>query len=194
MDEGSKGWLAKADTISKLMMPLVLAGVGFLVSWTLNDIQSRESNTRVYTELMTKREDADTSLRRSMFESVLKTFLETRPGNADRDLVNLELLTYNFHETLNLKSLFLHVQRQIVAGPSQQSRETQERLIRLARHVSEQQVRVLEEAGAVARFAFDLDNNQTWAPPEGKVSIEEHKTWPIAEGKISVTQPRDQRG
>src|ERR1700704_813242 len=128
MEGGGNGWLAKADTISKLMMPLVLAGVGFLVSWTLNDIQSRESNPRGYTELMTKREDADTSLRRSMFESVLKTFLDARPGNSDRDLVNLELLAYNFHETLNLKSLFLHMQRQIWLGPPQQSRELHDRL------------------------------------------------------------------
>src|SRR6266852_1540737 len=108
MADGVPGRWEKADIVLKALLPLVLAGIGLLISMTLNDVQARqskalddiqqrESDARLYTELMTKREEADTSLRRSMFESVLKTFLESRPGGSDRDILNLELLAYNFH-------------------------------------------------------------------------------------------------
>src|SRR5438045_3940364 len=123
MTDGSGKWSERADIFGKALLPIVLAGVGFLISKTLNDTQARDADTRVYTELMTKREEGDTSLRRSMFESVLKTFLEGRPGDSVRDVVNLELLVHNFHETLNLKPLFLHVQEQIRSSTKRESLE-----------------------------------------------------------------------
>lgn len=172
MPDEKKSFWDKLEVVSKASMPLVLAGVGFLVSKTLNDLQSRDSDTRLYTQLMTQREDADTVLRRSMFESALKTFLETRPGTPERDLLNLELMAFNFHESLNLKALFHDLQRKILLEPDgEKQRFLMKRLQDLAAQINEKQIGVLQEAGAVAKAAFNLDQTE-WDPVSGFVSLE----------------------
>jgi hypothetical protein len=171
---GEKSVWDKVDVISKAALPVALALIGFFVSRTLNEIQSRDSDSRLYTQLMTQREDADTGLRRGMFESALKTFLESRPGTPERDLLNLELLAFNFHETLSLKALFTDIQRNIQATRSGDKRdELESRLQELAIRVSEKQVGVLREAGAVAPVSFNLDE-KSWEPINGFVSMESH--------------------
>jgi hypothetical protein len=159
-----KGPWEKAETLaeilSKAILPIVVVLLGFFISRTLDknqarDAQSRlntqvsDADSRLYTELVTKREEADTSLRQSMFESVLKTFLAGRPGDSDRDILHLELLAYNFHETLNLKPLFLHVQEQI-AG----SKQLPARLVKLAKDVSSIELATLAQSGAIASLEF----------------------------------------
>ena len=171
---GEKSVWDKVDVISKAALPVALALIGFFVSRTLNEIQSRDSDSRLYTQLMTQREDADTGLRRGMFESALKTFLESRPGTPERDLLNLELLAFNFHETLSLKALFTDIQRNIQATRAGDKRDELEgRLQELAIRVSEKQVGVLREAGAVAAVSFNLDE-KSWEPINGFVSMESH--------------------
>jgi len=171
---GEKSLWEKIDILSKAALPLVLAGIGFFVSRTLNDIQARDSDARLYTQLMTQREDADTGLRRGMFESVLKTFLENRTRSPERDLLNLELLTFNFHETLSLKALFTDLLLNIQATRSDSAREQLEaRLQDLAVRISEKQVGVLQEAGAVAHASFNLDET-SWEPINGFASVDSH--------------------
>lgn len=171
---GEKTVWDKIDILSKASLPVVLALIGFFVSRTLNDIQSRDSDARLYTQLMTQREDADTGLRRGMFESVLKTFLETRPGTPERDLLNLELLAFNFHETLNLKALFTDLLMNIQASRTDSDRQQLvARLQDLAVRISEKQVGVLQEAGAVAHASFNLDEN-SWDPINGFASVDSH--------------------
>jgi hypothetical protein len=171
---GEKSSWDKVDVVSRALLPIALALIGIFVSRTLNDIQARDSDSRLYTQLMTQREDADTGLRRGMFESALKTFLESRPGTPERDLLNLELLAFNFHETLSLKALFTDLQRNIQATRAGDKRdELEARLQDLAIRVSEKQVGVLREAGAVAPVSFNLDD-KSWEPNNGFVSMESH--------------------
>jgi hypothetical protein len=163
------------DIVSKASMPVVLAFTGFYFTRTLNEIQARDSDSRLYTQLMTQREDADTGLRRGMFESALKTFLETRPRTPERHLLNLELLSFNFHETLSLKALFIDVQREIQKsnGTDKEKEELHARLRDLAIRISEKQIGVLREAGAVAHVSFNLDE-KTWDPINGFASLDSH--------------------
>ena len=48
-----------------------------------------------------------------MFTSIIDTFLKPQAPSLDVRILNLELLAYNFHESLNLKPLFFDVDRQI---------------------------------------------------------------------------------
>ncbi len=43
----------RAEIVGKLLLPLVVAGIGYLISRTLNEVKDSEQDTRVYTELMT---------------------------------------------------------------------------------------------------------------------------------------------
>jgi len=48
-----------------------------------------------------------------MFVSMIQSFLKLGSILLDEKVLNLELLAYNFHGSLNLKPLFLYIDRQI---------------------------------------------------------------------------------
>ena len=92
--------------------------------------QENENNVRVYTELMGKREEAETGLRKAMFDSIMTAFLKSSAGSNQEDLkmspesadpdralqadvLKIELLAYNFNESLNLTPLFKNLEREI---------------------------------------------------------------------------------
>ena len=65
-------------------MPLVTAAVGFTINSSLNARQERENNLRLYADMMTRREQADSDLRKDMFKSILDKFTS---ANVDRKSV-----------------------------------------------------------------------------------------------------------
>jgi hypothetical protein len=70
----------KADIIFKFVGALgtaiVVGLVGIFGSSFLAQRQEAETNLRLYTELMSRREEADTSLRKEMFNSIITNFLK----------------------------------------------------------------------------------------------------------------------
>ena len=51
-----------------------------------------------------------------MFRSIIQSFVTPKkddPPDMEEQLLNLELLAYNFHESLNLKPLFIHLWKKI---------------------------------------------------------------------------------
>src|SRR5512140_2146759 len=138
-----------------LLTAVTVALIGFIGSNYLKDresadtasrekMQANEANVRIYTELMSKREEAESALRKDMFVSIIQSFL--RPGSASLDerVLNLELLSYNFHESLNLKPLFVYLEKQIVASNDSQKKQYLDRLYRVANEISRKQMLVLE--------------------------------------------------
>lgn len=105
--------------------------------------QAKDVNVRLYADLMSKREAADSELRKGMFESIVKTFLEPKSSGAEQKVLGLELLAYNFHESLDLSPLFRHVYRSIDPH-SKDSRDHISRLERVAKEVSSRQIAALE--------------------------------------------------
>jgi hypothetical protein len=158
----------KAEIILKpvggLLTALAVAIVGFWTSSYLRDRESKESalrermqtsdtNARLYSELISKREESESALRKDMFKSIIDSFLRTGSSSLEDQVLNLELLVYNFHESLNLKPLFLHVQRE-AAGRSDRA-DAIARLNRVATEITKKQMLVLEEGGQ--RFDATLD-------------------------------------
>ncbi len=107
----------KADVILKplggLFTALAVAALGFFGSKFLENRQLLESKTRLYAELMSKREQADSSLRKGMFDSIIATFLKPESAGFKEKVLALELLAYNFHDALDLGPLFKHVHGEI---------------------------------------------------------------------------------
>lgn len=107
----------KADVILKpiggLLTAVVIAVMGYWFNTTMNDQQTRDSNIRLYTELISQRESAESALRKDMFTKVIGEFMKPESESLESKLLNLELLTYNFHESLNLKPLFMYQKRKI---------------------------------------------------------------------------------
>src|SRR5260221_6736576 len=148
------------EPVGGLLTALAVAGLGFYGSRVIESRQALDSNSRLYSELMSKREESESALRKDMFNSIIGSFLSggTSAGSLESQVLNLELLTENFHESLNLKPLFLHLEREIIRiKDTTQRQEFQTRLETVAREVTRKQMWVLEEAGKKFQRRIDLD-------------------------------------
>ena len=162
--QGKDGWeKAKVilEPVGGLLTALAVAGLGYWGSKVLESRQALDSNTRLYSELMSKREESESALRKDMFNSIIGSFMQTgsSAGSLESKVLNLELLAENFHESLNLKPLFLHLEREINRIQKREEREAF--LIRLeavAREVTRKQMWGLEEAGKKFERRIDLDS------------------------------------
>jgi len=159
---------AKADIILKpvggLLTAVAVAILGFWTSSYLREregrdaalrerMQTSDTNARLYSELTSKREESESALRKDMFTSIINSFLRSGPATLEQKMLNLELLVYNFHESLNLKPLFLHLERE--AKASRANAPYLERLYQVADEVTRKQMLVIEEGGQ--RFDATID-------------------------------------
>jgi len=156
--------------VGGLLTALAIGLFGYLSSDFLNRRQALETNTRLYSELMSRREESESALRKDMFVSIITSFLRPAGSDLATDVLNLELLAYNFHESLNLTPLFTDLKRRIMKGEesarSASAREElaayQERLERVAREIARKQMIVLEGVGKKIDRTVDMSGD-----PEG---------------------------
>lgn len=156
---------------------IAIALFGFITSSKQDQRQQLETNTRLYSELMSRREESESALRKDMLVSIISSFLNPDRTDLNNDVLSLELLAYNFHESLNLKPLFMDLMRRIqhaeagATTPAQKIElaDYQERLEGVAREISRKQMIVLEGVGK--RFDRTIDLS---ADPDG--STLEHAT------------------
>jgi hypothetical protein len=152
------------DKTSVVLQPLgglltagSVAVVGILGSQVLEERQSADTNARLYSELMSRREEAESALRKDMFVSIIGTFLNPASGGLDDKVLNLELLAYNFHDSLNLKPLFLDVRRRIARSQGDARVDQLTRINRVAREIAEKQLFALEGRGKSFRRTVDFE-------------------------------------
>ena len=119
MENKEKDKWDKAGVILKpvggLLAAITIALFGFLGSNYLERRQDTEMRMRLFTELISEREQAESALRKDMFKSIIDTFFnpQVKSPSTDDKLLNLELLAYNFHESLNLKPIFEQIKEEI---------------------------------------------------------------------------------
>ena len=158
--EPKDGW----DKLSVVLHPLgglltavAVTAVGIMGSQVLNRRQALDTNARLYSELMSRREESESSLRKDMFVSIIQSFLEPGTNDLDAKVLNLELLAYNFHESLNLKPLFLDIARRLEGPEVKEHQEFRARLKRVAREITAKQLFALEGHGESFRRTVDLE-------------------------------------
>jgi hypothetical protein len=134
--------------IGGLITALTIALVSYYGSAYLNNRQNNDSKIRLYTELMSTREQSESALRKDMFNSILGTILKDS-HSLDENILQLELLAYNFHESLNLMPLFVYMDRQIATEKNIRLKaEYRKRLYKMAGDVISKQISSLEGAAA----------------------------------------------
>jgi len=150
-----------------LLTAIAIAMFGFITSNKLDQRQALETNTRLYSELMSRREESESALRKDMLVSIISSFLNPNRTDLNDDVLRLELLAHNFHESLNLKPLFLDLMRRIkraeAAAPSATKKaeyaEYTERLEGVAREIARKQMIVLEGVGKRFDRTIDLSGD-----------------------------------
>jgi len=131
-----------------LVTALTIALVSYFGSSYLNNKQNNEAKISLYTQLMSTREQSESALRKDMFNSILGTILKDS-HSLDENILQLELLAYNFHESLNLMPLFVYMSRQITLEKNVYLKEEyRKRLYKMAGDVTSKQISSLEGAAA----------------------------------------------
>jgi len=160
-DEKKKDKWDLTDIILKpvggLLTALAVGLVGYFGTQSLNRTQAQDTDVRLYAQLMSQREDAETSLRKDMFKSIIDTFLKPQTVGPKEKVLNLELLAYNFHEALDLAPLFQDVYREIDESPQSPVNDNlKKRLERAADEVKSKQIAALEDAGGKQDITINL--------------------------------------
>ena len=147
--------------VGGLLTAIAVAFVGMKGSQVLDRRQAAETNARLYSELMSRREESESSLRKDMFVSIIQPFLQPRMGDLDTRVLNMELLAYNFHDSLILKPLFLDLQRRLAESKEPRRDEQIQRVNRVARDITEKQLFALEGHGDSFRRTVDFEELDT---------------------------------
>jgi len=188
-EKREKDYWDKVDIVLRPVNGLLTAlAVGLLGYYTSNIVrqqETRDSNERVYTELMSSREQAESGLRKDMFLSVIQIFLRPEKEGLDAKMLNLEMLAYNFHESLNLKPLFAHMDRQIVASSERDKAGYVTRLNQVAKEITTRQLLLLEQVGR--KFSRTVDFEKLHASPGGVELDPEKLTLDNTEREFTVS-------
>jgi hypothetical protein len=135
--------------VGGLLTAIAVASLGIMGSRALDQQQSSEAKLRLYSELMSRREESEATLRKEMFQSIIGSFFDASSSSLEVRLLKMELLAQNFHEALNMTPLFIHLRREIAQAPVSmaEKRGYESRLSELAREVTRKQLIVLEAGG-----------------------------------------------
>jgi hypothetical protein len=159
-----QNWLTSENLkvlLTTLAIPLTLAIVSYQYQSAQTERQATDARLRLYTELLSKREEADTSVRKGIFDKVLETYL--KPGGKDLEakLVALELLALNFNESLDLSPLFWQLDREIrQPGQAENRSFLVKQLERVTNAVKDRQIKALESVGASKEADIDFNGLQ----------------------------------
>jgi hypothetical protein len=155
--------------VGGLLTALAVAYVGLTGSRVLEERQSRDSNARLYSELMSRREEAESTLRKDVLGAILQEYLQASPNDLDAKVLQLELLSTNFHDSLDLRPLFHDLQRKLLQSSSPDRTALLGRIESLAREVTSKQLFTLQGRGA--RFSGTVDLAAVDAAGAGSVPL-----------------------
>jgi hypothetical protein len=130
--------------IATLAIPAALAFVAHGYQQSQAERQINDARLRLYTELLSKREEADTAVRRGIFDKVLERYLAPGDQGLQAKLVALELLATNFHDSLDLSPLFWQIGREVERAPKNERTSLSHELMRIADGVKDRQISGLE--------------------------------------------------
>ena len=147
------------EPVGGLITAITIAMVSYYASDYINRNQENEAKTRLYTELMSKREESEAALRKDMFSSIINSLLRENV-TMDEKILQLELLAYNFHESLNLTPLFTYLNRKNNSDTKDPELKTsyRQRLFNMSKEVTSKQLASLEGVASVEKFVYFYDS------------------------------------
>ena len=152
------------EWVKAVGMPLTTVLVTLIGGAYFTDLaksrESRESNDRLYAQLLTQREQSDALIRKDMFGVVISRFLaDPKTEDWSSRVLQLELLANNFHQSLDLAPLFKDLARRLPEGnvsTQAQHAELKKRLDVTAGNLILKQVNSLARRGYVREQTVPL--------------------------------------
>lgn len=179
------------EWIKAVGMPVVTLAVtvigGYYLTSLAKDREARDSNERLYAQLLTQREQSDALIRKDMFNVVMNRFLaETKPEDWSTRVLQLELLASNFSQSLDLAPLFKDLVRSLSRNPRVPPDQRAEMLKRLDLTAANL---IFKQVNSLARRGFSKSSQVSlgdWEKSYGRPFIDETvprtKLVPVAAG------------
>ena len=130
------------DLIAKTVTAIgaILAGVFIPVAINYNQEKNREA--QLYVQIMTQREQSDSSLRSQMFTSLIGSYFgQDILRDPEKQMTYLHLLTLNFQDFFDARPLFEDLNKRV--NPEQRVR-----LLSIARDAADRQINLLTKPNA----------------------------------------------
>jgi len=179
--------------VATLAIPLAIPAALGLVSYEYQKAESErqinDARLRLYTELLSKREEADTAVRRGIFDKVLEKYLKPTGQDLQAKIVALDLLALNFHDSLDLSPLFWQLHREVERAPRRARDEFAMQLTRIANGVKDRQILALEFGNE-----RNMDSHQPLIPNEAQVMLPPSSQEPSIDADFSFPDPAEPSG
>ena len=162
------------DRLAKLLAPIIggllIASLAFFGNKAITNYTSRQENARLITQLQIQREQAESDLRKDIFQQAIGSLLseeELKSPNLpiSKRLLKLELLAENFGGSLSITPLFAEFDRDLehlenAAGDNfnekARIKSFRKRLRSAARRLSSDQLSALAQQGAIFEIKVQL--------------------------------------
>lgn len=144
--------------LSAILLPLVLGGLGLWVNKSMDDQKRLEEGNRLFSQIMSQRESADSALRKDMFQQIIQSVVGKKDNTMrlSDQILKLELLAHNFHDSIDLRALFYDIQRQLLVKYAKENEEMKARLKSVAEEIRKRQFSVLARGENTVHFTVDL--------------------------------------
>src|SRR4030088_3030860 len=83
--------------VGGLLTAISVAAIGSWGAYILKKNKESDTPSKVFAELMSQREQAETVMRKDMFAQIMGAVLKPEKSSPYLTVLNLELLAYNFH-------------------------------------------------------------------------------------------------
>jgi hypothetical protein len=165
------------EWVKAVGMPAVTLTVtvigGYYLTSLAKEREARESNDRLYAQLLTQREQSDATVRKDMFGVVINRFLDAKTEDPANRVLQLELLANNFCQSLDFAPLFKDLARSLARDtklPPAQRAELRKRLDLTAANLIYKQVNSLARRGF---SRFSQVSLADWEKSYGKPILDE---------------------
>jgi hypothetical protein len=167
-EDKPKSWV---DSLAKLLPGIAAIIAGVLIPLVLSANADHSRRFQLYTEILSRREVADSDLRAKMFEKLTTYYYGTSVDSLDssRKLTLLRLLALNFHDCFDLKPLYESLEKDLSDSDRVILRD-------IADEVRSKQVSLLSQVKEGRTFAGHLlDGDGVLIPPENDSAYNDHR-------------------
>jgi len=161
----------KFESLAKIAAAVGVSIGSIAIPYIIQKTSEQSDRAKVYMQVMSEREKADTAIRQEMFKTLLTNYLgkfEDDKKTTENDesfrkrIMFLDLLNLNFHEYLNARPLFEDVYLRLEAKKKEKKgskeyeawRKLQDELIRVATTVASSQLATLTPSGHSRTFSL----------------------------------------
>ena len=167
---GERDRWEKLESFAKIMAAVGVSIGSILIPYIIGRTSEQSDRAKVYMQVMSEREKADTAIRQEMFKTLLTNYLGRFEDNKNateneesfrKRIMFLNLLTLNFQEYLNARPLFEDVYSRLEKAEERDRKdgkayriwgELQKDLFRVAKNAASSQSAMLTHSGLSRTF------------------------------------------